>query len=84
MIEILWLHLLLVSFTMIKVIKVWDDDRHWQSNRQDTSNGTQGTYNLTPYTHRPNSKEQVKIKKTELLVQLIIIIIISIIRIVDR
>lgn len=39
-IKVLALHLLLVRFTVIKVIEVADDNRHRQGDCQDTSNGT--------------------------------------------
>lgn len=55
MIEVLRLHLFLVSLTMIEVIEVGDDDGDGQGNRQHTGDRAQGAHDLPPYAHGPEA-----------------------------
>ena len=43
-----------VGLTMVEVVEVGDDDRHGQSNSENSRNGAQRTNQLTPRTHRPH------------------------------
>ena len=58
MIKILRLHLLLVCFSVVKVVEVGNNDRHWESDREHPGNGTQGPDYLPPDTDRPAQYEQ--------------------------
>ena len=53
MVEILRLHLFLVSLPVIEVVEVGNNDRHRQRNGQHTDNGTQGPYYFSPHTYWP-------------------------------
>lgn len=55
MIEVLGLHLFLVSLTVIKVVEVGDDDGHGQSDRQHTSDRAQRPHDFPPDSHRPEA-----------------------------
>ena len=58
MIKILRLHLLLVCFSVVKVVEVGNNDRHWESDREHPGNGTQGPHYFPPDTDRPAQYEQ--------------------------
>lgn len=53
MIEILRLHLFLVSLPVIEVVEVGNNDRDRKSDGQHTGNGTQGPYYFSPHTYWP-------------------------------
>ena len=53
MVEILRLHLFLVSLPMIEVVEVGNNDRHRECDGQHTGNGTQGPYYFSPHTYWP-------------------------------
>lgn len=55
MVEVLRLHLFLVSLTMIEVVEVRHDDGNWQGDCEHTGDGAQGTDNLSPHSDRPIS-----------------------------
>ena len=55
MVEILWLHLLLVCFPVVKVVEVGNNDGHRKSNGQHPGNGTQRPYYFSPHTNRPEN-----------------------------
>lgn len=53
MIEVLRLHFLLISLTMVEVVEVGHDDRHRKSDGEHTGNSAQRSNNFAPYSHRP-------------------------------
>lgn len=55
-IEVLRLHLFLVSLTMIEVVEVGDNDRHRQGDRQHTSDRAQRAHDLPPDSHGPEAE----------------------------
>jgi hypothetical protein len=57
MVKVLGLHLLLVSFAVIKIVEVADNDGHGQGNCQNPSNGTQGPHNFAPDPDRPENNK---------------------------
>lgn len=53
MVEVLRLHILLVSLTMVEVVEVGDYDGHRKSDREHTSDGTQRADDLPPDSDGP-------------------------------
>lgn len=53
MVEVLRLHVLLVSLTMVEVVEVGDYDGHRKSNREHTSDSAQRADNLPPDSDGP-------------------------------
>lgn len=58
MIEVLRLHLFLVSLTVIEVVEVGDDDGDRQGDRQDTSDRAEGAHDLPPDSHGPEAQRK--------------------------
>lgn len=52
-VEVLRLHLLLISLTVIEIVEVGDDDRHWQRYGQHTCDCAQGPHDLAPDSYGP-------------------------------
>lgn len=55
-IEVLRLHLFLVSLTMIEVVEVGDNDGHRQGDRQHTGDRAQRAHDLPPDSHGPEAE----------------------------
>ncbi len=53
MVEILRLHLLLVSLPVVEVVEVGNNDRDREGDGQHAGNGTQGPYYFSPHTDWP-------------------------------
>ena len=53
MVEILGLHLFLISLPVVEVVEVGNNDRHRKRDRQHAGNGTQGPYYFSPHTYWP-------------------------------
>lgn len=51
MVEVLRLHVFLVSLSVIEVVEVGHDDGHGQGDRQHTGDRAQRTDNLPPHAH---------------------------------
>lgn len=56
MIEVLRLHLFLVSLTMIEVVEVGDNDGYRKGDRQHTSDRAQRAHDLPPDSHGPEAE----------------------------
>ena len=68
MVEILRLHFLLVSLSVVEVVEVGNNDRDRESDRQHAGNGTQGAYYLPPHTYWPVLVGRRKRRKRFLMV----------------
>lgn len=60
-IEVLRLHLLLVSLTMIEVVEVGDDDGNGQGDRQHAGDRAQGAHDLPPDSDRPEAEGKSRV-----------------------
>jgi len=59
MIQILGLHLFLISFSVVEIVEVGNNDRDRQSQGQYTGNGTKGPNYFAPHPNRSVKKEKV-------------------------
>lgn len=68
MVEVLRLHVFLVSLPVVEVVEIGDDDRDGQGDRQYTGDRAQRTDDFTPYTDRPGSwRKQKKIARSSVM-----------------